>query len=670
MQDFKSLGLPDALLSSLDFMNYSVPTPIQSQTIIPALAGKDVLGTAQTGTGKTGAYGIPLVSYLLNNPEESALVLTPTRELATQVLAMLTQMLGKKSGIRTALIIGGDPMSKQLQQLHCRPRLIVGTPGRLNDHLDRKTLKLSSASFLVLDETDRMLDMGFGIQLEEIAKFLPKKRQTLMFSATLPHDILKLVEEYTKDAVRVSIGSTIAAADTIKQEIIKTSEAEKHEVLLNQLELREGTTVIFVGRKSQTEKLANKLRDHGHSADAIHGDLRQRNREKVIRGFRNKKYRILVATDVAARGLDIPHLELVVNYDLPQCEEDFIHRIGRTGRAGVEGSAVSLIAPQDHSKWRDICKMMDPNAKIDPSFADPRNNSKGRSSRGSKFGRSGGSSFKPRGESRFERSDGQNFKPRGDSRFGKSEGQNFKPRGDSRFERSEGQNFKPRGDSRFGRSDGQNFKPRGDSRFERSEGQNFKPRNESRFERSDGQGFKPRGDSRFGRSDGQNFTPRGDSRFGKSEGQNFKPRNESRFEKSDGQGFKPRGDSRFGRSEGQNFKPRNESRFERSDGQGFKPRGDSRFEKSEGQNFKPRGDSRFEKSEGQNFKPRGDSRFGRSDGQNFKPRNDSKFGRSEEQRFKPKSDSESSRPRRSFKISKKPSDSATSSNFNKKRNFS
>jgi ATP-dependent RNA helicase DeaD len=641
MEDFKSLGLPETLLNSLDFMNYSTPTPIQAQTIKPALEGKDVLGTAPTGTGKTGAYGIPLAAYLLNNPEETALVLVPTRELAMQVLTMLTQMLGKKSGVRTALIIGGDPMPKQLQQLHCKPRLIVGTPGRLNDHLDRKTLKLDSASFLILDESDRMLDMGFGIQLEEIAKYLPKKRQTLMFSATLPHNILKLVKEYTNDAIRVSVGSTVAAADTIKQEIIRTSEGDKQGILLTQLETREGTTVIFVGRKSQAEKLADKLRDHGHSADAIHGDLRQRNREKVIRGFRNKKYRILVATDVAARGLDIPHLECVINYDLPQCEEDFIHRIGRTGRAGTEGTAISLITPQDHSKWRSICKMMDPNAKIDPSFADPKG-FKARSSRNS--GR-GGQSFRPRGDSRSEgqsfrprsdsRSEGQSFRPRSDSR---SEGQSFKPRSDSRSEgqsfrprsdsRSEGQSFKPRSDSR---SEGQSFRPRSDSRSEgrsfkprsdsRSEGQSFRPRSDSR---SEGQSFKPRSDSR---SEGQSFQPRSDSR---SEGRNFQPRNESRFEKPEGQSFRPRNDSR---SEGRNFQPRNESRFEKSEGQSFKPRSDSRFGKPEGQNFQPRNESRFERPEGKSFKPRNDSRFGKSDGQNSKPREDSRFSKPGERRF-------------------------------------
>ncbi len=402
MENFQSLGLPEPLFNALAAMKYTAPTPIQAQTIPHALQGQDVLGTAQTGTGKTAAYGIPLISYLLNSENTTALVLTPTRELAMQVLALLNQMLGNKSKIRTALIIGGDPMGRQLNQLAGNPRIIVGTPGRINDHLDRGTLKLSKTGFLVLDETDRMLDMGFGIQLDEIARFLPKQRQTLMFSATLPNNITNISTKYLKDAVRVSIGSTISAADTIKQETIRLSEAEKYGVLVEQLDSREGTVIIFVKTKMGTERLADKLRDHGHSVAAIHGDLRQRNREKVIRGFRNKKHRILVATDVAARGLDIPHIECVINHDLPQCEEDFIHRIGRTGRAGSEGMAISLITPQDHSKWRDIHKMMYPGVKLDSSFDDPKRASRSKNS--TRSGRNSGGGFR--------RSEGRNFNRR------------------------------------------------------------------------------------------------------------------------------------------------------------------------------------------------------------------------------------------------------------------
>lgn len=401
MRNFESFGLPSSLLATLKSINYLVPTPIQEQTIPSAIQGKDVLGTAQTGTGKTAAYGIPLIAHLLNDEKNSALVLTPTRELAVQVLSFLHQALGKNSSIKTALIIGGDPINGQLQQLLKRPRLIVGTPGRINDHLKRKSLKLDQTNFLVLDETDRMLDMGFGIQLDEIVKFLPKQRQTLMFSATLPDNILKISNKYLQNAVRISIGSTVKAADTIKQEIIRTSEVEKYGILLTQLEQREGSIIVFVKTKYSTEKLADKLRDNGHSVTAIHGDLRQRNREKVMRGFKSRKYRILVATDIAARGLDISHVECVINHDLPQCEEDFIHRIGRTGRAGSEGTAISLITPQDHIKWRNIMKMMDPSAKLDSSFDEPKSGSKSRD-RNQRSGRSRTGVFAQRRSGNFE----------------------------------------------------------------------------------------------------------------------------------------------------------------------------------------------------------------------------------------------------------------------------
>ncbi len=370
MQNFELFDLPKELLISLHAMNYSTPTPIQAEAIPIALNGEDILGTAQTGTGKTAAYGLPLIAHLLKNSQDSALILTPTRELAIQVLQLLEKMLGKQSKIiKSVLLIGGDAMPKQLSLLRAKPRLIVGTPGRINDHLKRGTLKLDTTKFLVLDETDRMLDLGFGIQLDEIVKFLPRTRQTLMFSATLPKNIQNLAAQYLTKAVRVSVGSTISIADTIEQEIIciKT-EQEKHDILLDQLTARSGSCIIFVKTKMATENLAKRLRDIGHTADAIHGDLRQRQRERVIRFFRNKKNRILVATDVAARGLDIPHIEHVVNYDLPQCEEDFIHRVGRAGRAGLKGNAISIITPQDHQKWRNICKMMNIEVKLPKDF--------------------------------------------------------------------------------------------------------------------------------------------------------------------------------------------------------------------------------------------------------------------------------------------------------------
>ena len=363
MTTFDTFALPDALLASLKSMKFETPTPIQAETIPHALQGKDVFGTAQTGTGKTLAYVIPLIAHLLNSPYSSALVLTPTRELALQVLTVCKQLLTDRN-IQPTLLIGGDSMTKQLSQLSRKPRLFVGTPGRINDHLARKSLKIDKVDFVVFDETDRMLDMGFSIQLERIAQYLPAKRQMLMFSATITPTIVKISQTYLKDEIRLAIGSTTAPIAKIKQEILHIKETEKYDQLLKQLEISTGSFVVFVKTKFATERLAKRLCEDNHEADAIHGDLRQRNRERVIQDFRNGKHRILVATDVAARGLDIPHIECIVNYDLPQCPEDYIHRIGRTGRAGAEGRAISFVSSADGVKWKVIYKMMNPGEKF------------------------------------------------------------------------------------------------------------------------------------------------------------------------------------------------------------------------------------------------------------------------------------------------------------------
>lgn len=360
METFQDIHLPEALQHTLAHMQFAKPTPIQSQAIPLALNGKDILGSAQTGTGKTGAYGIPLVSQLMENPEAQAMVITPTRELAAQVIEQLRAMLGKKSKIRSALLIGGEAMPKQLNQLRSQPRLVVGTPGRINDHLKRKTLKLNALSYLVLDETDRMLDMGFSEQIDEIMKHMDEKPQTLMFSATLPKSILRIAQNYLHEPEHVQVAATSSPAENITQEFLHLRDDEKYPTLLQQLGKREGTVIVFVKTKTDSEKIARKLGQDGLQADAIHGDLRQNQRNRVISAFRNKKYRILVATDVAARGLDIPHIAHVINFDLPQCPEDYIHRIGRTARAGAKGEALNFIAPSERGKWKAIDRLLNP----------------------------------------------------------------------------------------------------------------------------------------------------------------------------------------------------------------------------------------------------------------------------------------------------------------------
>jgi superfamily II DNA/RNA helicase len=384
--DFTGFGLPAKLLQSLNRMQFTAPTPIQAKAIPLALQGRDLLGSAQTGTGKTGAFGIPLIAGLMEKPEATALIMTPTRELATQVMSALQQMIPVQD-IRTALLIGGEAMPRQFRQLQQRPRLIVGTPGRINDHLQRNSLKLNNVRFLVLDETDRMLDMGFGIQIERVVKHIPKERQTMLFSATLPSGIVKLAGQYLNNPERISVGSTVQAAPNIQQEVVQTGDTDKFPKLLEQLANSTGTAIVFVRTKYGTERLATRLTRENVRADAIHGDLRQNRRDKVIQNYRDKKFRVLVATDLAARGLDVPHIELVINYDLPQCPEDYIHRIGRTARAGAMGKAVNFVSPSERGKWSAIQRLMNPGA---PRTHEPRGENNGGGKKHFRGGKGGG----------------------------------------------------------------------------------------------------------------------------------------------------------------------------------------------------------------------------------------------------------------------------------------
>lgn len=358
MSTFADLGLPPHILKAVDRLGFKEPTPIQEKSIPLAMEGRDILGSAQTGTGKTLAFAIPMVSHLLEYDGSMGLVMTPTRELAAQVEAAISDLLGRRSPFSLALLIGGEDINRQFEQLNRSPRIVVGTPGRINDHLSRGTLDLRRVNFLVLDEMDKMLDMGFGIQIDQTLRYIPSRRQTLMFSATMPTNIIRLSEKYLINPTRIAIGSLFTPADNIKQQVIKTSEALKYTELVKQIDNREGSILIFVKTRFGAERLAIKLARDCYNVEAIHGDLSQARRDKVIANFREQKYRILVATDIASRGLDIPHIEHVINYDLPQMPEDYIHRIGRTARAGANGSAVCLLTPSDNSKWKMIHKLM------------------------------------------------------------------------------------------------------------------------------------------------------------------------------------------------------------------------------------------------------------------------------------------------------------------------
>ncbi len=362
--NFSDLNIENKLKRSIKLADFKIPTPIQSQSIPISLEGKDVLGTAQTGTGKTLAFTIPMINKLLKDKQAMALIICPTRELATQVMGTVLKLNIREIGIGNALLIGGESMKKQLRQLNKRARIIVGTPGRINDHIERKSLNLSKVNYLVLDETDRMLDMGFTPQIELILKFVPKKHQTLLFSATLPANILKISQNYLNNPERVSVGSLSTPIKKIKQETFQITPDKKYHELINQLVERGGSILVFVKTKHGADKIVKRLKYDGHKADVIHGNLRQSKRDRVIRGFRNGNSRILVATDVAARGLDIPVIKHVINYDLPQVPEDYIHRVGRTGRAGKDGSALTFLTNNDRNMWRSIQKLIDPNFKI------------------------------------------------------------------------------------------------------------------------------------------------------------------------------------------------------------------------------------------------------------------------------------------------------------------
>ena len=374
--DFNELPIDNKLKNSIKFADFKTPTPIQSKSIPISLMGKDILGTAQTGTGKTLAFTIPMINKLILDKNAMALIICPTRELASQVMQTVLKLNVREIGIGNALLIGGEGMQKQLKKLKKRARIIVGTPGRINDHLKRQSLNLSKVSYLVLDETDRMLDMGFTPQIELILKFIPKQHQTLLFSATLPNNILRISEKYLNNPERIAVGSLSTPIEKIKQETFQITQDKKYHELINQLVERNGSILVFVKTKHGADKIVKRLKYDGHSADAIHGNLRQSKRERVINNFRNGKSRILIATDVAARGLDIPLIQHVINYDLPQVPEDYIHRIGRTGRAGKDGSALTFLTPSDRSMWNSISRLINPDFKI--SKEGQSRNSKGK----------------------------------------------------------------------------------------------------------------------------------------------------------------------------------------------------------------------------------------------------------------------------------------------------
>lgn len=355
--DFQKMNLPAPLQKALTAIKFDNPTPIQAAAIPIALQGKDLIGCAQTGTGKTAAFCIPIVARLIENPQAQALILAPTRELALQISEVLRKLtMPVQKQLKTVLLIGGTPMYRQFKDLQQNPSIIVATPGRLSDHLRRKSVNLQKVEILVLDEGDRMLDMGFEPQIIEIFKFMKPERQTLLFSATMPEKIRRLAKKYMTNPESVSVGEESKPASKITHSIIQTTRSEKNEVLLDQLNARQGSVLIFVNTQLGTSRVTDYLADYGIDVTLIHGGRSQGQRNSALMGFRTGKFRVMVATDVAARGLDVPHIAHVINYDLPKMVEDYVHRIGRTARAGAVGEAVCLISNEDRGLWNRIAR--------------------------------------------------------------------------------------------------------------------------------------------------------------------------------------------------------------------------------------------------------------------------------------------------------------------------
>ena len=359
---FAGLGIKDSILKVIKELGLETPTPIQRQAIPAALDGQDIVGIAQTGTGKTFAFGIPLLQRLAL-VKGRGLALLPTRELAGQVEDSL-RSLGDPLGLRTVSLIGGEAIGRQLFALRKRPHVIVATPGRLIDHLKRQSVKLDDVSVLILDEADMMFDMGFAPQIEEVLKRVPAARQTLLFSATMPVAVMKLAEKYLRTPIRVEVAPAGTTVELVDQEIYLLSRDDRWEETVKLVKEYKESVLIFVRTKHGASKLAKKLQISGFKAAEIHSNLSFSQRQASLVGFKSGQHRILVATDVAARGLDINGIELVLNFDLPDNSEDYVHRIGRTARAGKRGKAISFAAPDQYREIQKIERLIRQNLPV------------------------------------------------------------------------------------------------------------------------------------------------------------------------------------------------------------------------------------------------------------------------------------------------------------------
>jgi ATP-dependent RNA helicase RhlE len=374
MNTFSELPLSAALQQKLAAAQFVTPTPVQAQALPPALEGKDVLATAQTGTGKTLAFLIPIIEMLLREParQVNALVLLPTRELAMQVHEQY-EALRSKTTPKASLVIGGVNEKAQIQGIRVGAGLVIATPGRLQDFITRNLVDLRNIKILVLDEADRMLDMGFLPAIQRIVGILPRRRQTLCFSATLEQSVARLVNDYMRHPVRVELGSVLKPAESVELKAYEVRPGEKADVLRHLLYAEKGQTLVFTRTKRGAQRLARELAREGFNAAMIHGDRSQSQRNEALSGFQEGRFQVLVATDIASRGLHVDDVAHVINYDLPKMAEDFIHRVGRTGRAGSQGRASSIVSGVEVIELRNIertLKLRMQRMQVDASASD------------------------------------------------------------------------------------------------------------------------------------------------------------------------------------------------------------------------------------------------------------------------------------------------------------
>ncbi len=548
MNTFSEMELPEQLQQALDKIGFVEPTEIQQKSVPPLLAGKDLIACAETGSGKTGAYLIPMVKQLIEDPESQGMVLAPTRELAQQISEFLSSLIPNERMFHTTRLVGGQDIRKQFKSLQRKPRIIVATPGRLIDHLKRNTVQLNTTNVLVLDEGDRMIDMGFAPQLEQILKFLPAKRQTSFFTATIDEKVKKLAGKYLNNPVRLMINSS-RPVSKIKQTVVQVELKDKDECIVHELNSRQGSVIVFLKTKHRTDRLTKYLGDYGFAVDVIHGGRTQGQRNRAISNFKKGKSRILCATDVAARGLDVPHVEHVINFDLPMQDEDYVHRVGRTARNGAEGEAVSFVTSHENRDWNRLVKKYEiPDALLEVIRGKGGGSGRPDRKRGPRSGGAGGRDGARAGgrKRRANESDGpqrrsKSARPR--SEEGEFKKSSFKRRSDSDSTGSKGRakSVRSRDDEGAGFKKS-SFKKR--STKDGNSGWGSPAERSSSGERS----FKKSGGKRFSRSsdgDGGEWSPKktgGKSGFkkkaGSGQGKGFKKSGSSKksggFKKSSG----------------------------------------------------------------------------------------------------------------------------------------